>query len=57
MPDIETKTIAIDLSSRAGKKELAKLLSDGWSVASEKHRSALQWGPKKSDLILTREKA
>lgn len=56
MSDVETKSIALDLSSRKGKKKLEALLKDGWQIVTQNKRSILQWGPLMTDLTLTRTK-
>ena len=56
MASLETKSVALNLSARGDKKKLEKLLASGWTIASQVKRSALQWGPLMTDIVLTREK-
>lgn len=57
MGELETKALRIDLRTRRGKRQLEKLLQDGWSVASQSTRGALAWSPGQTDVVLARTNA
>lgn len=45
-PMAETKTVKLDPRVRGDQKKLEALLADGWTVATEQKKSALEWGRK-----------
>lgn len=51
---LETKEVRLQLGTKKGDRELAKLIKDGWTVASKTPRKITQWDPTATDLTLTR---
>lgn len=50
----EVKRATIDIGTKKGARQLAKLLADGWEIQSEHKRSIAQWKPAQVDYVLTR---
>lgn len=52
---VKTMTLSIDVKSGLQRKKLERLLNEGWRVVSSNKRSALSWGPNKTDYVLERD--
>ena len=54
MAKIETKSLKVNLQTRSGRKQLEKLMEDGWTVATQSTRGAISFSPGQTDVVLTR---
>jgi len=50
----KTKKVTLNIRRKSEARKLAKLLADGWVIASEHKRGALSWKPGYVDYVLTK---
>lgn len=48
----DIKTFTIPITTARGRKQLQKLLSDGWVIVSEHKRGMFEWKPGQVDYVM-----